>query len=52
MTCLSPCSDFLVIAAAALGAFLGLIAYWSGRFDRACRCPIRAKCSHRERRKK
>lgn len=50
-TCISPCSDFLVIFGTAAVLFVGLAAYWSGRFDPACRCPTKA-CSHRTGRRK
>lgn len=43
--CVSPCSDFLVIAASA-GSLAALL---FGHFyvsDKKCRCPVKAKCSH------
>lgn len=51
MSCLSPCSDALVIFGAALALFVALSLYWSGLIDPACRCE-RGKCSHRKGRSK
>lgn len=47
-TCVSPCSDFLVLSAVAGCAFLVLLGVWYGRPDPKCRCPVPEKCSHKE----